>query len=168
MINKFPLICTAIILILLNLGFSLAKEDFSEGKRLFESKISCSNLTLEQLEKIGDYLMEQMHPGESHEAMDKMMGGEGSESLKQMHINIAKRMYCDERSFRKDYTTTPYMIPMMGQGMMGLGMTNMMNNAIAYQNYNSIIYYIIPLLFILLLIVVIILIFVLILKLIKK
>lgn len=60
-----------------------------EGKKLVESKISCDRLINEQLEAIGDYYMEQMHPGESHEIMDNMMGGEGSESLKQVHINMA-------------------------------------------------------------------------------
>ena len=72
------------------------EHDFTEAKQLIDSKISCSKLTNEQLETIGDYYMEQMHPGEAHEYMDKMMGGEGSESLKQVHINIAKNIYCNE------------------------------------------------------------------------
>ncbi|MEW6407622.1 MAG: hypothetical protein AB1465_02950 [Patescibacteria group bacterium] len=70
--------------------------NFTETKQLIESGISCDKLTDEQLEAIGDYYMEQMHPGEAHEMMDKMMGGEGSENLKQMHINMAKRLYCNE------------------------------------------------------------------------
>ena len=57
--------------------------------------------------------MEQIHPGEAHELMDNMMGGEGSASLKQVHINMAKRLYCNEES-----------AGMMGNGMMG--MMNMM------------------------------------------
>ena len=70
-------------------GFVVAAEDVSEGKQLVESKADCSTLSDSQLEAIGEYYMEQMHPGESHELMDAMMGGEGSESLRQMHITIA-------------------------------------------------------------------------------
>ena len=47
--------------------------------------------------------------------MDNMMGGEGSESLKQVHINMAKRLYCNENVY-------------IGYGMMGPGgMMNMMS-----------------------------------------
>ncbi len=93
----------------------LAQEhDFAEAKALIDSGVSCSQLTNEQLEKIGDYYMEQMHPGEAHELMDNMMGGEGSESLKQVHINMARRLYCNETIY-------------VGYGMMGSGgMMNMM------------------------------------------
>ncbi len=91
------------------------EHDFTETKQLIGSGVSCSNLSNEQLEAIGDYYMEQMHPGEAHEYMDKMMGGEGSESLKQVHINMAKRSYCGEN---------------VGGGMMG---GNMMGNNY-YQN----------------------------------
>jgi len=89
------------------------KQDIEEGKKLVESKVSCNQLTNEQLEVIGEYYMEQMHSGESHELMDKMMGGEGSDSLKQMHINMAKRLYCNENVG-------------MGCGMMSGGMSSMM------------------------------------------
>ena len=79
----------------------IAQEEHNstETKKLIDSRVSCSNLTNEQLESIGDYYMEQMHPGEAHEYMDRMMGGEGSESLKQVHINIAKRIYCNENFY---------------------------------------------------------------------
>ena len=88
--------------------------EIEEGKKLVKSKTSCGKLSDEQLEAIGDYYMEQMHPGEAHEIMDNMMGGEGSESLKQVHINMAKRLYCNENVY-------------IGYGMMGSwGMTNMM------------------------------------------
>ncbi len=101
--------------------------EIEEGKKLVESKISCDKLSNEQLESIGDYYMEQMHPGEAHEIMDNMMGGEGSESLKQVHINMAKRLYCNENVY-------------IGYGMMGSGgmMGGMMGSypaSYAYSNY---------------------------------
>ena len=107
-----------LVIFLLSIAVVLAQEshdsEIKEGKKLVESKISCDKLSNEQLEAIGDYYMEQMHPGEAHEIMDNMMGGEGSESLKQVHINMAKRLYCNENVY-------------IGYGMMGSwGMTNMM------------------------------------------
>ncbi|HLG23713.1 MAG TPA: hypothetical protein VI564_02155 [Candidatus Nanoarchaeia archaeon] len=107
------------------------EHDFTQTKKLIDSGISCNKLTNEQLEEIGDYYMEQMHPGESHELMDNMMGGEGSESLKQVHINMAKRLYCKENVY-------------IGYGMMGSGgMRNMMGGSMmgnyplgyGYSNY---------------------------------
>src|SRR3989344_9661191 len=84
-------------MLLLSVSLVFAHEhDFGETKQIIDSGISCDKLTDEQLEFIGDYYMERIHPGEAHEIMDKMMGGEGSESLKQVHINMAKRLYCNE------------------------------------------------------------------------
>ncbi len=113
-------------MLLLSINFVSAYEhDFAETKQLIDSGISCDKLTYEQLEAIGDYYMEQMHPGEAHEMMDQMMGGEGSESLKQVHINMAKRLYCNDNIY-------------VGYGMMGGGMMNMMmGNYPAYYSYNS-------------------------------
>jgi hypothetical protein len=55
-------------------------------------------LTEEQLESIGEYLMELMHPGSAHEAMHEMMGlQEGSEEHKSFHVNLAKAMYCGQK-----------------------------------------------------------------------
>lgn len=86
--------------------------EIEEGRTLVESGISCDELSDEQREAIGEYYMEQMHPGEEHEAMDEMMGGEGSESLRSMHIQMARSRYCDEGG----------MMGMMGSGsMMGSG-----------------------------------------------
>ncbi len=110
-------------------SFVFAHGDFTEAKELINSKIACEEISDEQLEMMGDYYMEQMHQGEQHEAMDKMMGGEGSESLKQMHINMAKSLYCGENN----EMMTSGMMNMMSSGMMGAGMKgcgmmgNMMN-----------------------------------------
>ncbi len=106
-----------VVVLLLNINLILAHgHNFNETKQLIDSGISCDELTEEQLEAMGDYYMEQMHPGEAHELMDQMMGGEGSDSLKQVHINMAKRLYCNED-----------IGGMMGSGgMMGGGMMNMM------------------------------------------
>ena len=112
-------ITSILVIFLLSIVAVLAQgshdSGIEEGKKLVESKINCDKLSNEQLESIGDYYMEQMHPGESHELMDNMMGGEGSESLKQVHINMAKRLYCNENVY-------------IGYGMMGPGgMMNMMS-----------------------------------------
>ena len=126
-------IFTILIFSMLLLGVSLVsahEHDFDETKQLIDSCIGCDKLTDEQLESIGDYYMEQMHPGEAHEMMDRMMGGEGSESLRQVHINMAKRLYCNENVY-------------IGYGMMGGGMmnmmvgNNMMGNYQAYYGYNN-------------------------------
>ena len=63
-------------------------------------------------ERLGDAVMEQQHPGTAHELMDSMMGGEGSDSLTQMHINMGKAYL----GFG-DYA---------GFGMMGINRGNMM------------------------------------------
>jgi hypothetical protein len=94
-------------------------DEIEEGRKLVESGVDCNDLTDDELEAIGDYIMELMHPGEQHEFMDRMMGGEGSESLRQAHMNMAYRFYCD----RDVYTSGG----MMGSGMGGMhGMGGMM------------------------------------------
>ena len=82
-------------------------DQWSKAKEIIESGVSCDELSKDQLELLGDYYMEQMHPGEQHELMDKMMGGEGSESLRQAHIFMARRWYCGDA---------------VGMGMMGMMM----------------------------------------------
>lgn len=117
-----------ILIFSIGIVYSISDE-FAEAKRIIDSKTPCSQLNENQLEIVGDYLMEQMHPGQAHELMDKMMGGEGSESLKLMHIAMAERLYCEDKSDAANYG-------MMGYGMMGGfgrtnygGMMNMMGNS---------------------------------------
>lgn len=100
------------VLLFLGLIFAGASE-FSEAKALVDSGISCDKLSADQLEKIGDYYMEKMNPGEAHVLMEQMMGGEGSESLRQMHIAMARRLYCNESAYAFG------MPGMMGSGYMG-------------------------------------------------
>ena len=115
------------------------EEDFAEAERIIDEKIQCEQLTNEQLEIIGDYYIEQMHHGEAHETMDEMMGGEGSESLKQIHINMARSFYCGESGAM----SSGMMNMMMGRGMMGSsGMMNsnygnMMGDGYANKGYGG-------------------------------
>ena len=94
--------------------------DFSEAIEIIENEIPCDELTDEQFEIIGDYYMEQMHPGEAHEIMDERMGGEGSDSLRIMHINMGKNFYCNDN--------TGMMGGMMGGGMMYNSGRHVINN----------------------------------------
>ena len=91
-----------VILLLIPIALAHGEDPFDEAKQLIDSKTSCDQLNDEQLEMIGDYLMEQMHPGEQHENMDNALGGEGSENLKQTHIRIARMMYCGEMGYMMD------------------------------------------------------------------
>src|SRR3989344_7358511 len=87
------------LILFLAAGFASAvsQEELNEAKSLIDSKADCKSLSNDQLEIIGEYYMEQMHPGEAHEIMHKMMGlEEGSETEEQFHRNMAKTLYCDE------------------------------------------------------------------------
>jgi len=117
----FVIIAALVILLPVNIS-AHSDEDFAQAEALMNQSVSCNQFTDEQLELIGDYYMEQMHPGEAHEYMDQMMGGEGSESLRQMHINIASRIYCGETSYA-------------GYGMMG-SYNGMMGNYYYYGKNN--------------------------------
>ncbi len=108
------------LVFILSISFAYSAEDFTEAKKLIDAKTPCTSLTEDQLEDIGDYLMEQIHPGEVHEIMDRMMGGEGSESLRLMHIAMAKRLYCNDFTDSVNYG-------MMGYGMMGSGLGRNIN-----------------------------------------
>ena len=96
-----------IILLLIPNILAHGEDTFDEARQLIDSGVSCEELNDEQLEMIGDYLMEQMHPGEQHENIDEALGGEGSENLRQTHIRMARMMYCGEMSSMMN-------MPMMG------------------------------------------------------
>lgn len=62
----------------------LEEQDLKDRDKIDPDKVS--NKLLEQL---GEAYMSWMHPNEKHhEWMDKMMGGEGSQSLKEAHIRM--------------------------------------------------------------------------------
>ena len=73
-------------------------------------KLDLSKINDEEWERLGEAAMELHHQGQAHEIMDEMMGGEGSESLRQLHINMGKAYLGDGE--RDGYG-------MMGRGMMG-------------------------------------------------
>jgi hypothetical protein len=122
--KNLVLLLGLIILLNASLVYAHSESDFVQAKELIDSGISCSELSEEQLESIGEYYMEQMHSGEAHEAMDEMMGGEGSESLKQMHINMARNNYCKENTM------------MNNNGMMN-GMLMMSEFGNAFNSFNA-------------------------------
>jgi uncharacterized membrane protein len=87
----------------------LGQQNVSTVQQLDLAKISD-----DQWERLGDAVMELQHPGQAHEIMDQMMGGEGSESLSQMHINMGKAYLGYGSSF--------------GPGMMGGNLMGNWNN----------------------------------------
>ena len=116
--TQITLIGIMLLLFSILVGAQHTENDSADARQLIEQKVPCSQLSEEQLEHIGDYIMEQMHPGEAHKVMDQMMGGEGSESLRAAHINMARHFYC-----RKGVVTDMGM--MNTGGMMNMGMMNM-------------------------------------------
>lgn len=70
---------------------SLVNEVMQQQGVKSKDEIDCQKLSQGQLEDIGDAWMDN-HLGSSaaHEQMDKMMGGEGSESLRQAHIRMGE------------------------------------------------------------------------------
>ncbi len=130
---RINIINILIIVVLVVTVFANAhgEEEFAKAEELIKQKIPCDDLTSEQLEMIGEYYMEQMHPGELHEKMDEMMGGEESDSLKQMHINMGRAFYCGD----SNAMSSGMMNMMMGRGgmggMMGGGMMNNMINGVS-------------------------------------
>ena len=114
-----------VISLLLNFALvsAITQQEIKEAKSLIDSKIDCKSLSVSQLEIIGEYYMEQMHPGESHELMHQMMRlKEGSEDEEQFHMNMAKAIYCGETNAFGSGMIGRGMMNMMGGNMMGYGM----------------------------------------------
>ncbi len=114
-------LAAALMFVLLPLALAAVEtgdaSEIAEGKELVESGVSCDALSDEQLEAIGEFIMEQMHPGESHKLIHQRMGiEEGTIAHEQLHINIARMMYCGAGTFGSNSSN------MMGQGGMGYGM----------------------------------------------
>ncbi|MBI3037368.1 hypothetical protein HYY73_06505 [Candidatus Woesearchaeota archaeon] len=120
-----------LVAFLLMTATAIAHEDeneIAEGKELFDSGVTCDKLGNEQLEAIGEYLMGQMHPGDAHDAMHRMMGiDEGTAYHDQFHVNLAQAMYCG--------TSTGTAIG--SGGMMGAGGVMPMMNMMQMMNFGT-------------------------------
>ncbi|HLC48267.1 MAG TPA: hypothetical protein VJI13_04305 [Candidatus Norongarragalinales archaeon] len=121
----------ALVLLLLTItgfAFAITPAEITEAENLITSNQNCISLSSGQLELIGEYVMERMHPGEAHEFMHRMMGlEEGSEDEGQFHINLAKSIYCGDSS---NYG-------MMGGGVRGNMMRGMMGYGTAGTGYGN-------------------------------
>lgn len=68
-------------------------QDIMETQAVSEQEqIDCEKIAEDEWEKIGDAVMgEMIGDNEQHEMMDAMMGGEGSESLRAMHVRMGQQ-----------------------------------------------------------------------------
>lgn len=64
-----------------------------------KSDLDCELVSDDDLVRLGDAVMERMHPGERHEEMDRMMGGEESEGWWNIHLQMGRNyLGCDKDS----------------------------------------------------------------------
>jgi len=105
----------------------IVKEIMQAQNAAEKEDIDVSKISDEQFEELGDAIMDLMMPDQSqHEYMDQMMGGAGSESLKNMHIAMAKNYISG------NFSGTG--CPMMARGKMTGG--NMMSGGMM-GNFNA-------------------------------
>ncbi len=134
--DKTSFVMIVALLFGLSLVNAITQQEIDEAKSLIDSKADCKNLSDSQLEIIGEYYMEQMHPGEAHGLMHKMMGlEEGSGTEAQFHIQMAKSLYCGEPGGMMGsggmIGMTPTMMDIVSGNMMGgqtPTQTNLMEN----------------------------------------
>ena len=120
--KKIMLIMVIILLLSLSLVSAMTQQEINEAKSLIDSKVDCKSLSDSQLEIIGEYEMELMHPGQSHDTMHQMMGiKEGSDAEKQFHISMAKKIYCGESGEMMDSGMMMGNGNTVSSGMMGGG-----------------------------------------------
>ena len=63
------------------------------------SDLDCELVSDDELVRLGGVVMERMHPGERHEEMDRMMGGEESEGWWNIHLQMGRNyLGCDKDS----------------------------------------------------------------------
>ena len=140
--KKIMFVMVVILLLSFGLAGAVTQQEINEAKKLIDSKADCKSLSNSQLEIMGEYYMEQMHPGESHELMHQMMGlKEGSEAEKQFHINMAKALYCGEtNAFGSGSMMGGGMMNMMTGGNMGYGMMGTNSFGYGYWSFWNILY----------------------------
>lgn len=110
-------------------AISTALQDIYKTQNVSDlSQIFCTKVTDDQFEKLGDAYMGYGITEQQHTAMEVMMGGEGSATLTQAHINMG-RAYLGCWSSSK-----PVSMPMAGMGYYGVsGSGGMMSqNGINY------------------------------------
>jgi hypothetical protein len=89
----------------------LALQDIYNSQNIVsQNQVACAAVTDAQFEKLGDAVMGYGITEQQHTAMENMMGGEGSATLKQAHINMG-RSYLGCWS---NYKAGPVGVPMMG------------------------------------------------------
>ena len=105
-------------------------------------KLNCQKVTNDQFEKVGDAYMGVMSGTEAnHTQMEQRMGGEGSESLNQVHIQMGENYLGCQTSGNNSWMPMMFNsqnlaskgggFPMMGWGGYG-GYGNMMNGGFGW------------------------------------
>jgi len=100
------------------------------------NQLNCSKVSQDQFEKVGDAWMGVMAGSEqNHSAMEQRMGGEGSQTLKQAHIQMGENYLSCSNDQQNNW------MPMMngyqnakggGFPMMGYGYGGMMNEGFGW------------------------------------